>query len=150
MDTSISSYLRSLVISKDDGKEVAPHLTECYTSSATNNCGIFAIAFTLHKLLGDNLEDIEFDQCQMSDHLLECLKKRKFSYFPTKLKCGYRSMHFPYREIELFCTCLMPEMYGEMMIECERCELWFHTYCVGLSSAPDSTEHLISRNANSS
>ena len=97
--------------------------------SGANDCGVFSVAFALHKLLGNNLEDIEFNQSQMRDHLLDCLKKRNFSHFPTKLKCGYRSKHFPYREIELFCTCLMPEAHEEMMIECERCELWFHTNC---------------------
>ena len=80
---------------------------------------MIAVYLQLHSLrincLGDNLEDIEFDQYQMRDHLLDCLKKRKFSHFPTK--CGYRSKHFPYREIELSCSCQLPEMYGEMMIE---------------------------------
>ena len=28
--------------------------------------------------------------------------KENFSHFLTKLKCGYRSKHLPYREIELF------------------------------------------------
>ena len=114
---------RSLVISKDDGEEVAPHIMvnvlPVQQQRGVNECSVFAIALALHELLGDNLEDIEFDQCQMRDHLLDCQKKRNFSYFPTKLKCGYKSKHFPYREIELFCTCLMLETNGEMMIEYE-------------------------------
>ena len=95
----------------------------------------------MHVLLGDKLETVEFDQSQMRQHLLKCLKDRKFSPFPTKQKCGYRSRHLPFQDIELFCTCLMPETYREKMIECDKCELWFHTDCVGLSSIPESMEH---------
>ena len=155
MTHQLALIYRSLVISKDNGEEVAPHLmvnvSPVQYQYEVNNCSVFAIAFTLHKLLGDNLEDIEFDQCQMRDHLLDCLKKRNFSHFPTKLKCGYWSKHFPYREIELFCTCLMPETYGEMMIECDDVSHGF-TPTVSAFHLPDSTEHwcCTSCNANSS
>ena len=58
------------------------------------------VAFAVHLLLGT----VEIDQSQMRQHLLKCLKNRKFSSFPTKKKCGYRSRHLPFREIELSCT----------------------------------------------
>ena len=109
--------------------------------SGLSDCGIFAIAFAVHLLLDDRVEIVEFDQSQMRQHLLKCLKDRKFSPFPTKKKCGYRSRHVPFREIELFCTCLMPETYREEMIECETCEQWFHTDCVGLLPDYSVAEH---------
>lgn len=92
MSSSLTHQLaliyRSLVISKEDGEEVAPHLMvnvpPVQQQSGVNDCGVFAIAFALHKLLGDNLKDIEFDQCKMRDHLLDCLKNF-FPHFPTKL-----------------------------------------------------------------
>ena len=60
--TQLALIYRSLVINKDDG-EVAPHLMvnvpPVQQQSGVNDCGIFAIAFALHKLLGDNLEDID-------------------------------------------------------------------------------------------
>ena len=100
----LSSIYWTLVIDEEDGEEVQQQ-------SGENDCGVFAIAFALHVLLGDKLETVEFDQSQMKQHLLKCLKDRKFSPFPTKQKCGYRSRHLPFRDIELFCTCLMPETY---------------------------------------
>ena len=45
--------------------------------------------------------------------------------FPTLEKYGFRHNHFPYQEVEVFCNCLMPEMYGDM-IQCDECEERFH------------------------
>ena len=141
----LSSIYRALVIHEIDGEEVDSHLEvfipPVQQQSGLSDCGIFAIAFAVHLLLGDRVEIVEFDQSQMRQHLLKCLKDRKFSPFPTKKKCGYRSRHVPLREIELFCTCLMPETYREEMIECETCEQWFHTDCVGLLPDYSVTEH---------
>jgi len=35
--------------------------------------------------------------------------------FPTLEKYGFRHNHFPYQEVEVFCNCLMPEMYVDMI-----------------------------------
>ena len=35
--------------------------------------------------------------------------------FPTLEKHGFRHSHFPYQEVEVFCNCLMPETYGDMI-----------------------------------
>jgi len=137
----LASIYRPLVIREEDGEEVDPHLLvyvpPVQQQIGKDDCGAFAIAFAVHLLLGEKLEEVEFDQSQMRQHLLICFKERRFSAFPTKQKSGSRSRHFPYREIELYCTCLMPETYRESMIECEGCELWFHTDCVGVSCVPE-------------
>ena len=137
----LASIYRPLVTVEEDGEEVDPHLVvhvpPVQQQSGTTDCGPFAIAFAVHLLLGDKLQSAEFDQSQMRQHLLVCLKERKFSAFPKKQKCGYRARHFPYREIKLYCTCLMPETYRETMIACDKCELWFHTDCVGVASVPE-------------
>ena len=38
------------------------------------------------------------------------------------LKSTVSDNHFPYGEVEVFCNCLMPEMYVDMI----QCEEWFH------------------------
>jgi len=132
----LASIYRPLVIHEEDG-EVDPDLLvyvpPVQQQIGKDDCGAFAIAFAVHLLLGEKLEEVEFDQSQMRQHLLICFKERRFSAFPTKRKSGSRSRHFPYREIELYCTCLMPETYRDSMIECGGGELWFHTDCVGVS-----------------
>jgi len=43
--------------------------------------------------------------------------------FPTLEKHAFRHNHFPYQEVEVFCNCLVPEMYGDM-IQCNECQEW--------------------------
>ena len=135
---------RGLIVQEEDGVEVDPylkiHVPAIQQQSGGNDCGIFAIAFALHSLLGETLETVEFDQSKMRGHLLECLKKKELVRFPTKQKLGFRSRHFPYREVELFCECLMPDTWKDTMIECEGCNRWYHTECVGLMSLSQATE----------
>ena len=77
----LASIYRPLVTVEEDGEEVDPHLVvhvpPVQQQSGTTDCGAFAIAFAVHLLLGDKLEAAEFDQSQMRQHLLVCLKERK-------------------------------------------------------------------------
>ena len=107
--------------------------------NGSNDCGLFAIAFALHAALGDNVEELEFDQSKMRDHIQKCFGKKYLDPFPTTSKKSKRSNHFPVREIEFFCTCEMPQTYDDM-VECEQCDNWFHLSCVGLPNAPNNSE----------
>ena len=42
-------------------------------------------------------------------------------------------------KIELFCSCQMPETYGDM-IACDKCGDWYHMDCVGLERPPPKQE----------
>ena len=105
-----------------------------------HGCGVFAIAFALHTALSHRVPDLEFDQAKMRSHLLKCLTNRRLVPFPTLEKRGFRHNHFPYLDITVFCTCLMPETYDDM-IQCENCEEWYHMNCVGLSAPPKVSEN---------
>ena len=103
----------------------------------SDDCGVFAIAFALHAALGHCLEEIEFDQATMRDHLLKCYTTRNFTSFPTKNSNIIAAQ--PIMNINVFCSCLMPDTYGDM-VQCGLCEQWFHIKCVGLHSLPSSAE----------
>eukprot|EP00731_Ephydatia_muelleri_P032772 Em0024g316a len=103
----------------------------------SDDCGVFAIAFALHAALGHCLEEIEFDQATMRDHLLKCYTTRNFTSFPTKKV--KRASHTLIMNIDVFCSCQMPDTYGDMM-QCGLCEQWFHIKCVGLHSLPSNAE----------
>ena len=57
------------------------------------------------------------------------LWKKTFSPFPKLGERGHRDNYFPCRILELYCDCLMPETYGNM-VECEHSFNWFHQDCV--------------------
>ena len=48
-------------------------------------------------------------------------------------------MQIHHREIEVFCTCDMPECLDNMIM-CDGCEEWFHLSCVGLKAPPPDTD----------
>ena len=103
----------------------------------SDDCGVFAIVFALHAALGHCLEEIEFDQATMRNHLLKCFTTRNFTPFPTKKvkrACDTRIMN-----INVFCSCQMPDTYGDM-VQCGLCEQWFHIKCVGFHSLPSNAE----------
>ena len=145
--THLLALMYRPLITKEDGEEVDAHLVvhipPVQQQNGLADCGVFAIAFALHTALGHKVPDLEFDQSKMRSHLLKCLTDRRLLPFPTLEKCGFRPKHFPYREIEVYCICLMPETYDDM-VECEECEQWFHLDCVGLSTLPKDTEHCCS------
>ena len=70
----------------------------------------------------------------MRHHLQQCFQKKQMMPFPQS-KNGNHNRYFPGREIELFCSCQMPETYDDM-IECDTCEDWYHLKCVGLKKFP--------------
>ena len=76
-------------------------------------------------------------QADMRNHLLKCFTARKFTPFPTSIvrrECNPRII-----QLKVFCCCQMPATYGDM-VQCGRCEQWFHIKCVGLPSLPCSDE----------
>ena len=59
--------------------------------------------------------------------------------FP-QTKAGPRTQtYFPHMEVELFCTCQMPETYDDM-VECDTCGDWYHLKCVSLQGFPAKEE----------
>ena len=134
---------RTLITVEEDGEEVDPHLVvhipPVQQQKGTTDCGLYAIAFAVHAAFGDDVMNLEFDQTQMRSHLLQCFRKKELVHFPTTRKHSWRNNHFPYREVEVFCSCQMPDSYGDM-IQCDTCEHWYHIRCVRLSSTPKDTE----------
>ena len=109
--------------------ELPIHVPHVQQQQGTRDCGLFAIAFALHSALGQDVLSLEFDQSAMRNHLIKCFSKKLLTPFPTLDKLNTRGYHFPYRQIELYCDCLMPESYGDM-VACDKCEKWYHQQCV--------------------
>ena len=60
------------------------------------------------------------------DHkYLEPFPHKKVESIPKEYT-GIR--HFFITQLELYCYCMMPETYDDM-VECEECEAWYHLKC---------------------
>jgi hypothetical protein len=93
--------------------------------------GIFSIATALEICLGNNPELITFDQKQLRTHLLDCFLNKKLLPFPKSSRS--ETIPRPSKHIhiiDLYCYCHMPEIFDEMMIQCDQCSLWYHCSCV--------------------
>ena len=133
-----------LVITEEDGERVDPHLVvdvpNIKQQDGTKDCsGVFAIAYAYHASLGDDLSTIMFDQKKMRQHLETCFQLGKLSCFPHSIGYKPKEMHFPLHEIEVFCSCQMPETWDDMVC-CDSCEEWYHLRCINLKSIPNSEE----------
>ena len=87
-------------------------------------------------------------QDQIRKNLLECFQDKMLTPFPqTKPGLHYQSF-FP--SMELFCSCLMPESYDDM-VECNNV-LWgmvpLNIKCVGLQKLPSISEHAVTVEVN--
>ncbi|KAL5502451.1 hypothetical protein EMCRGX_G009227 [Ephydatia muelleri] len=113
-----SGTLASPQSSEDDsdchkgGQSKAVNVATVQKQRGSDDCGVFAIAFALHAALGHCKEEIEFDQATMRDHLLKCYTTRNFTPFPTKKV--KRAHHTLIMNIDVFCSCQMPDTYGDM------------------------------------
>ena len=132
-----------LVITEEDGERVDPHLLvdvpNIKQQHGTTDCGAFAIAYAYHASLGDDLCTIMFDQKKMRQHLETCFRLGKLSCFPHSIGYKPKEMHFPFQEIEVFCSCQMPETWDDMVC-CDSCEEWYHLRCINRRSIPNSEE----------
>ena len=131
-------YRTSTCIRERSGNSfLAVNVAAVQMQRGMDGCGLFAIAFAMHSALGHCIEEIDFDQATMRNHLVKCFMARKFTPFTTKKVkrvCSTRIIN-----IDVFCTCQMPAYYGDM-VQCGVCEQWFHVKCVGLQSLPSTAE----------
>ena len=79
-----------------------------------------------------------FDQ-KMRQHLERCFRQRKLSSFPHSIGYKPKQMHFPFHEIEVFCTCQTPKTWDNMVC-CDSCGEWYHLRCINLRSMLNSVE----------
>lgn len=125
---------------EDDGYEgyetsLAVSIPRVQQQGGASDCGLFAIAFAVHILRGDKIEDVEFDQRKMRSHLSSCFRKKQLLPFPTLKQPGYRlTRYFPYVSLSIYCYCKMPETYGDM-VQCDDCDEWYHMKCVEVESS---------------
>ena len=145
LQCQLATIYKLMILREEDGEVVDPHILvhvpNLPQQQGVADCGVYAIAYAFHAARGDSLEDIEFEQDKMRQHLAKCLTKQKLTPFPHSQRRAPVPPYpwFPYQEIEVFCTCEMPECLDNM-IQCDGCEEWYHMACVGLKTPPPDTD----------
>ena len=110
------------------------------------DCGVFAIAYAVELCHGANPEKVIFLQKQMRQHLYDCFQNQKLTTPFPKGEDTDDTLPRPQRNlftIKLYCTCRMPDIYDEKMINCDQCQKWYHFHCVDMNElAPPPTQWL--------
>ena len=54
---------------------------KCYKQVGSTDCGMFAIAYAVGILNGNNIYDLIYDQTKMREHLIAVLNNEKLQHF---------------------------------------------------------------------
>ena len=92
------------------------------------DCGLFALANATALCAGIEPTSVTFEQAKMRKHFLACLEENSMMPFPIR---GKRRRVSPARidTVNIYCVCRLTDD-GSQMIQCNRCQEWFHTNCV--------------------
>ena len=124
---------------EESAGKLVVNVTQVQQQSGSSDCGIFAIAYALHNVLGHSLAETKFNQAMKRSHLLKCFTSRFFTPFPTIEISEPRMIKPLSLEISVYCTCMMPDTFDDM-VQCGTCRKWYHMKCIGLSKLPDAKE----------
>ncbi len=134
-------------------KEKELQISFMYNQRQNNgyDCGVFAIAFAMALIEGNNPCHMTFDTRQLRKHLKNCLKSGEMTSFPQQSHRGPtdRTICFS-TNVEVFCTCRRPARFSrskgmeksEEMAECVDCNEWFHRDCVKIPANVFKTKHI--------
>ena len=64
-------------------------LSPCHKQVGTTDCGVFAIAYSIDILFGNNPSEIVYHQSKLRQHLVDCFGKGTLTTFP-KYKCNVK------------------------------------------------------------
>ncbi|KAJ1520346.1 hypothetical protein ONE63_004544 [Megalurothrips usitatus] len=135
LTTSLSFKITQMCNEK--GPTIHVVFPPCHQQTDKDSCGYFAIANAETFLITRKIRCIYYKTSEMRDHLSKCKLRQKFFPF-LKDSTLYRSpSEMSMKEdIQVLCSCRMPQEYDSKMVKCEMCFEWYHLKCVGLTSSP--------------
>ena len=95
-----------------------------------NDYCLFALAFCTDFSTGKDPQGLQFDQKTMRQHLFRCLTQGHTKPFPCN--CTIQAAVAKTYQIAIYCTSRTQE--AGSMVECKRCEEWYHENALGCQS----------------
>ena len=101
-----------------------------------SDCGLFAIAFAVELVHGNDPAVSHFDVANLRRHLEEGINHNHLDPFPTVKK---RRVPFGRKikltvKAEIYCTCRTVNDVARSMIQCFVCKKWFHHDCESIDT----------------
>ncbi len=101
--------------------------------TGSNDCGLFAIGTAFQAAAGLSCS---LKQKDLRKHLDGTFSTGLLSSLPTTTS-GNKNKR-KHIVITVYCVCSLPADYDSMMVQCDRCEAWYHYRCVGVRRSPKS------------
>jgi hypothetical protein len=67
-----------------DGNSITLEVVDVQQQYGGSDCGLFAIAFAIDLLMGNDVSSIQYDQAKFRTHLRSCIDNRRITPFPRK------------------------------------------------------------------
>ena len=101
----------------------------------SQDCGVYAIAYATELAHGADPVTCNWDVDQMRGHLLHCLESgvlTRFPQLPNQRRVRFGTRVRKSFTFVLYCTCRTVNDEEKSMIECVRCQKWYHKKCMSL------------------
>ena len=96
------------------------------------------MAFSVKLCQGNDPVEMMFSQIEMRHHLVSCFEKKNFESFPRmKRRNKGARMKNECMTYAVYGFYQYPDIYDAKMIECPKCQEWYHYPCVGLKMESD-------------
>ena len=97
-----------------------------------SDCGVFAVSIAHDLCAGFDPGNVKYDHKNIRSHLATCLEDTSFHRFPILTNKRKNEGIKTSQNIELYCTCRLPEGDDEEWVACETCGKWFHKHCADI------------------
>ena len=95
--------------------------------TGVKDCGLFAIATATSSCFGECPSERRYDQSMMRGHFRQCLERGEMTPFPSIVAIARKIRSIT--DINVYCSCRLPDNEEERVVECDHCHDWFHQSC---------------------
>ena len=95
-------------IMQSSSKSITLQLEPTQEQLGDSDCGLFSITYATELCYGNDASSLRYYQDRLRSHLIECLKSKKMTLFPSK-SCKRRKATPTMIIFDVFCCCRLPE-----------------------------------------
>ena len=135
MYSSVSSTTLKVIASLlfTSATKLVVRMMDVGEQSNGSDCEFFAIAFAYDICSGSDPCKAKYDSKLIREHLLKCLEECNISRFPLLGERRYSRVKRT-QEVNLHCSCRLPEVEGDVMAQCDTCGIWYHKHYMDIPS----------------